>query len=95
MSGTSADGIDAVVAEIADFTSRAGVRARILAHQHRAFAPPLRKRILGACVAGKVAEICELNFLLGRHFGQAALRDLPVADAVPEYFNQTILQFTK
>jgi anhydro-N-acetylmuramic acid kinase len=73
MSGTSADGIDAVVAEISDSPAPPKLRARILAHHHRAFASSLRKQILAVCGAGRVAEICELNFLLGRHFGQAAL----------------------
>src|SRR3954462_8095329 len=74
MSGTSADGIDAVVAEITPpAPSRPGkLRARIMAHYYRSFAPALRKRILDACVAGSVAEICELNFLLGRYFAQSA-----------------------
>lgn len=73
MSGTSADGIDAVVAEIAISPGSRRLCARILADYHRSFAPVLRHRILAACVAGSVSEVCELNFLLGRYFGQAAL----------------------
>src|SRR2546423_14028037 len=70
MSGTSADGIDAVVAEISG--AARGLRARVAAHVHRPFSPELRKRILRVCLHGAVAEICELNFLLGEHFAQAA-----------------------
>ena len=42
MSGTSADGIDAVVAEISG--SGRGLRARVVAHAHEPFKPALRRR---------------------------------------------------
>jgi anhydro-N-acetylmuramic acid kinase len=71
MSGTSADGIDAVVASIAG-TGRQ-LRVRLVAHRHQPFSKPLRSRILNTCRHGTVAEICELNFLLGEHFARAAL----------------------
>jgi anhydro-N-acetylmuramic acid kinase len=71
MSGTSADGIDAVVAEISG--ANQGLRARVAAHVHRPFSPGLQKRILRVCLHGAIAEICELNFLLGEHFARAAL----------------------
>lgn len=70
MSGTSADGIDAVVAEISDGAQ--GLRASLIAHVHQGFSPAFRQRILAACLHGTVAEICELNFLLGEHFARAA-----------------------
>src|SRR5437762_4125243 len=69
MSGTSVDGIDAVVAEI-----RGGARrfeAKVLTQLHCPFAPPFRRRILQASTHGTVADICELNFELGRLFGKA------------------------
>ena len=71
MSGTSADGIDAVLAEIKGSGRR--LRARVLAHVHRPFSPATRQRILHLCLHGTVAEICELNFVLGEHFARAAL----------------------
>jgi anhydro-N-acetylmuramic acid kinase len=71
MSGTSADGIDAVVAEIAGSGRR--LRARVLAHTHQAFPATLRQHILHAALHGTVAEICELNFVLGKRFARAAL----------------------
>jgi len=71
MSGTSADGIDAVVARI--WRSEGKLRARVLTHAHRPFKPDLRQQILRVSLHGSVAEICELNFLLGEHFAQAAL----------------------
>src|ERR1051325_6066561 len=81
MSGTSADGIDAVVAAISG-TGR-GLRARILAHVHRRVSPAFRRRILNACLHGNVAEICELNFLLGEHFASAALAAIRRAKLKP------------
>ena len=71
MSGTSADGIDAVVAEIG---SRGGrIRARVLAQVHRPFPRVVQQRILRLCLHGTVAEICEWNFALGEQFARAAL----------------------
>jgi anhydro-N-acetylmuramic acid kinase len=71
MSGTSADGTDAVVAEIGRTERK--LRARVLTHLHRPFRPALRQKILRVCLHGSVAEICELNFLLGECFAEAAL----------------------
>jgi anhydro-N-acetylmuramic acid kinase len=71
MSGTSADGIDAVVARIAG-TGR-DLRVRLIAHRQQAFPRPLRERILRTSFHGTVSEICELNFLLGEHLARAAL----------------------
>jgi anhydro-N-acetylmuramic acid kinase len=72
MSGTSADGIDAVVAEISEGAQ--GLRASLIAHVHQNFSPAFRQRILAACLHGTVAEICELNFLLGEHFARRRWR---------------------
>ncbi len=71
MSGTSADGIDAVVAEISG--AGRGLKAVVRAHVHQPFLPAFRRRALAACLRGTVAEICELNFVLGEHFARAAL----------------------
>lgn len=70
MSGTSADGIDAVVAEIGQSEK---LHARVRTHLHRPFKPALQQQILRACLHGTAAEICELNFLLGERFADAAL----------------------
>ncbi len=72
MSGTSADGIDAVLARISD-RPKGGVQAKVLAHCHLPSAPAFRKRVLHLCLHGTVAEICELNFALGERFAEAAL----------------------
>jgi len=81
MSGTSADGIDAVVADISG--SGRTLRPQLLAHTYHAFAPALRKRILHACLHGTVGEICELNFELGEHFARAALAAIRTARLKP------------
>src|ERR1035437_5124984 len=81
MSGASADGIDAVVAEIVG--SGRQLRARVLAHVHRPFSPIMRQRILRLCLHGTVAEICELNFVLGEQFARAALAAIRRAKRKP------------
>lgn len=81
MSGTSADGIDAVVAEIN--RKRGRLQVRVLTHSHRPYKAPLRQKILQVSLHGSVAEICELNFLLGEHFAQAALAAIRKANLKP------------
>jgi anhydro-N-acetylmuramic acid kinase len=81
MSGTSADGIDAVVARIAG--SGRGLAARVLAHVHQPLSPIMRQHILRLCLHGTVAEICELNFVLGEHFARAALAAIHRAKRQP------------
>src|SRR6202040_4080756 len=82
MSGTSADGIDAVVARIGG--SGRGLRARVMAHVQRPFPAALRRHILRVCLDGTVAEVCELNFMLGERFAQAALAVIRQAKLRPE-----------
>jgi anhydro-N-acetylmuramic acid kinase len=81
MSGTSVDGIDAVVAELAGHGG--ALQAQIRAHVHQPFSPAVRKRILHAGLHGTVAEICELNFLLGEAFSRAALAAIRRAKLKP------------
>jgi anhydro-N-acetylmuramic acid kinase len=81
MSGTSADGIDAVVAAISG--SERTLRAKLLSYTHHSFSPPFRRRVLQACRSGTVAEICELNFVLGEHFARAALTAIRKAGLKP------------
>ncbi len=71
MSGTSADGIDAVVVAIAG--RNRGLKARLVTHRHTPFSRALRQHILQVGEDGRVGEICELNFRLGEHFSRAAL----------------------
>lgn len=71
MSGTSADGIDAVVADLR--IHGRGLQARVLAHVHTRFTAKFRRALVHAGLRGTVREICELNFELGERFAQAAL----------------------
>jgi anhydro-N-acetylmuramic acid kinase len=71
MSGTSADGIDAVVAELSG--GPGGLKAKVRAHVRRPFSSAFRRRVLAACLNGTVAELCGLNFVLGEQFAAAAL----------------------
>jgi anhydro-N-acetylmuramic acid kinase len=82
MSGTSADGIDAVVAEISGRGRR--LNAKLLSHVHHGFSSKLRKKILHICLHGKADEICELNFELGEHFARAALASIRKAKLTPK-----------
>ncbi len=70
MSGTSADGIDAVVAAI---SAKPRLKATVVAHLHHPFPQKLRAKIIDVSLHGHVAEICELNFYLGELFADAAL----------------------
>jgi anhydro-N-acetylmuramic acid kinase len=69
MSGTSADGIDAALCEIAG--SGLETRARLLAHLTVPHPRPLRERIFALDEADS-AELCDLDVLLGESFAEAA-----------------------
>jgi anhydro-N-acetylmuramic acid kinase len=73
MSGTSADGIDVVLADVNGAPPK--LRTRLVAHASRRMPDTLRKEVLriaeGAnCTAG---EISQLNFRLGMAFAEAAI----------------------
>lgn len=71
MSGTSCDGVDAALVELA--RSRKGLDIQVLAFHPLPYPRSLQERILAASTAGSVAEICHLNALLGEWFANAAL----------------------
>jgi anhydro-N-acetylmuramic acid kinase len=68
MSGTSADGTDAALCEIAG--AGESTRARVLAHLTIPFPRPLRERIY-ALADADASELCEMNVLLGETFAEA------------------------
>lgn len=88
MSGTSADGIDAVLAEIvepatplsgeppAGFLAANGLFVRVAAHVHEPYAEPLRRRLftLFDVKTARIDELTRLDRQLGRAFGRAAVR---------------------
>ncbi|MEN2982269.1 MAG: anhydro-N-acetylmuramic acid kinase [Thermus sp.] len=71
MSGTSADGVDLVLAE---FLGRPpSMDHRVLAHREVAYPPSLRQRVLRAMRGVETREIALLHHELGRFFLEAAL----------------------
>ncbi len=80
MSGTSADGIDAVLAEF----SGKGLRTRVktLSFETYPFTPEMKKRILKLDCA-RAEEICEMNFIMGELLAQAASRLMKRAKLSP------------
>ncbi len=84
MSGTSADGIDAVVVEITGAPPHLVVRP--LAFHTRPWPSEMRERILRACQPGRlgVDALCRLHFQLGEGFAQAALDAIAAARLTPD-----------
>lgn len=81
MSGTSADGIEAVAVELNMSPERAAPQWRLLHHASIPFDDALRQEIL-ACVradTGTVDRICALNFNLGAAYADAALQTIQAA----------------
>jgi anhydro-N-acetylmuramic acid kinase len=72
MSGTSADGVDAALVEIAE--GEGGPDLRLVAHRTVPYPEGLRARVLAAMLppGGTVDEICHLNAYLGELFARAA-----------------------
>jgi anhydro-N-acetylmuramic acid kinase len=82
MTGTSADGIDAVLVDIPE-----DVREfRLLAYVHEPYSDEVRSRIfrLFSSKRGTVDQICQMNFLLGELLARAALEVVAAAGLSPE-----------
>ena len=72
MSGTSVDGIDVALVEIAG--EGFGQKIRTKAFHSVGFEPEVRKAVLGICNAEThTGRLSQLNFLLGELFGEAVL----------------------
>jgi len=71
MSGTSADGIDAALAEISGMGWK--TRVRLQAFETIPYPPAVRRRILeiAAGTGASVFDVSQMNFLLGELFGRA------------------------
>lgn len=88
MSGTSTDGIDAVLVRFED-AEGAKLKFEILKHAAFSFDPAQRNEIL-ACVradTGTVDRICALNFELGETYARAALETIAQAGLEPSQVN--------
>src|SRR3972149_12023650 len=84
MSGTSADGIDAALVEIAP--GKPLPHLGLLHFRHTPFPTALRTEVL-ACTgppSGTVDRVCRLNASLGEAFAEAALGCLREAGVAPE-----------
>jgi anhydro-N-acetylmuramic acid kinase len=77
MSGTSADGVDAVLVDIRG--SGHDLKIRLRAHRTLPYHPAFRVRLLEAMTSGTVADACHLNAALGEWFAKAALKLLQAA----------------
>lgn len=70
-SGTSVDGIDAALVDIAGRGER--TRIRLLAYRTIAYPLGLRGRLLALQSGGRVQDLCHLNAYLGELFAEAAI----------------------
>jgi anhydro-N-acetylmuramic acid kinase len=84
MSGTSADGTDAVLVRISGAPPE--LKWRVVAYNHLPHPHDLREQIftLFNLETSRVDLLCRLNFDLGRAFAQAALRVIEIAGATPD-----------
>ncbi len=71
MSGTSVDGVDAVLVEITGNSLDTGVR--LIAFKTFQYPQEVRDRI-HTTFAGTVQDVCEMNFILGEQYAEAANR---------------------
>jgi anhydro-N-acetylmuramic acid kinase len=71
-SGTSVDGIDAALTDIAGAGAR--VRLHLLAYRTFPYPRGLRERLLAVQADGRTHEICHLNAYMGELFAEAAIR---------------------
>jgi anhydro-N-acetylmuramic acid kinase len=78
MSGTSADGIDAVLVRVRHEKARSGFdrRFELVGHHHVSYPKVVRDAVLKAMNAGSasVADLSRLNFLLGELYADAVRR---------------------
>jgi anhydro-N-acetylmuramic acid kinase len=81
MSGTSHDGVDAVVAKIAGLGAKA--RVKLLGHSRMPYPKRLRERVAEA-FNGTTESVCRLNFELGEFFAKAALKAISEAGLGPD-----------
>ncbi|MBI4871078.1 MAG: anhydro-N-acetylmuramic acid kinase [Candidatus Riflebacteria bacterium] len=83
MSGTSADGVDACVAEIEG--TGPGLKWKLVAFESSPYPSDLKKAVLEASEVetARVDVICALNFVLGEFFAEAALKVVRAAGLKP------------
>ncbi len=82
MSGTSADGVDAVLCKVTG--SEKGARAEFLHLTSVEYPPSIRRLLLGDLRLLSCEEVARLNFLIGDIFAGAALKCLAESGFKPE-----------
>jgi anhydro-N-acetylmuramic acid kinase len=78
ISGTSVDGVDAVVCDITG-SGRGQLKVDVLAKHTEPYPEFIREKVLSACDGSTTSDICELNFLIGEIFAQTTLNLLSTA----------------
>jgi len=81
MSGTSGDGVDAVLVDIRG--TGHDLKVKLRSFVACPYPANLQQRILAASARGTVSEICHLNVVLGEWFARAALRVIKQAGLDP------------
>lgn len=76
MSGSSSDGLDAVLVRVKG--TGPGLAMKFIAHKHFPYSPWFRTRLLAEHMDAK--EICLLNFELGERFAEGVVEMLKVAE---------------
>ena len=73
MSGTSCDGVDAVLVEILGRADN--MQVRLLAHRHQGYPARLRRRLLSVMAPSTTTtqELCDLNVTVAEQFASAAV----------------------
>ena len=94
MSGTSTDGVTAVVVRFREASDRSGsatsagarrrLSAELLAHVQRSYAPEQRARLAAAMVQATAKEYCRLAFDLGSWLADAAVQAIAEAGVARE-----------
>ena len=81
MSGTSADGVDAALADIRGTGHE--LKIKLKAFRTLPYPTVFRERLVQAMTSGMVEEVCHLNAALGEWFARAALKVLKAAGVSP------------
>ncbi|MFV1987917.1 MAG: anhydro-N-acetylmuramic acid kinase [Gemmatimonadota bacterium] len=78
MSGTSLDGLDVAVIDVAGGDERPA-HVDVLAFRSTPYEPAFRERIRGVIECGTTADVCDFDFVMGRVIGEAVQDTLAVA----------------
>lgn len=83
MSGTSLDGVDVALVRLEGRDERPS-EARVTSFRSYPYDDAFRDRLRRACEEGRVQELCDLDFELGRRFATALIEALGAAGVAPD-----------